>query len=455
MEVYGGHLVPVAEVLGIPEADIPEALGAAWKMLNIFIIEDFFSTRFDWDEEVNVIDDYLKRRGWREPVPGRRYLEGMRDATPSLYEVVELDPGRSMKLEDLVRGGTVVVREKAATEMLGLWDCLAARIVHVNGEHYLTGGNLTFNRMVSRQFLESLEQALKETTREIRRELRRRHGKSGKTPAVTREMALDRQPMAQMLSTSWTIGALVAAEAALPELRNTDDEPILFCEVRFPLRGEMAAVSAILDGIPVLERSYGPDAPDEPGNKAEWDWLAPGDPGYRTSQLRKGTRVPEETDADTENIGVTRLGHLVLGPDRLVLTTNSKGRGERGRELLVSRLGELVGRAMVSYGDPAKAMEGMGEGTLSGEEEIPIPPEEMERAIHAHLDRHYRRVLDEPVPMLEEMTPREAAKGRSRGDVIEWLKGLENLEYRRARAAGHAAYDTGWMWKELGIRKFG
>ena len=86
-----------------------------------------------------------------------------------------------------------------------------------------------------------------------------------------------------------------------------------------------------------------------------------------------------------------------------------------------------------------------------------MPPEEVQQAIHAQLDRHYHRVLDEPVPMLGGKTPREAAKGRgrSRGDVVEWLKGLENVEHRRSRSAGHAAYDTGWMWKELRIRKPG
>ncbi|MDE0095633.1 MAG: hypothetical protein OXS40_04525 [Gammaproteobacteria bacterium] len=94
---------------------------------------------------------------------------------------------------------------------------------------------------------------------------------------------------------------------------------------------------------------------------------------------------------------------------------------------------------------------------MGDKEEIPIPPEEMMQAIHDYLDRHYRRVLDEPLPKLGAKTPREAAKGRggSRRDVIEWLKGLENVEHWRARSAGRAAYDTDWMWRELGIRKPG
>ncbi|MCY4480359.1 MAG: hypothetical protein OXB97_10725 [Rhodospirillales bacterium] len=40
----------------------------------MFIVEDFFNGSFGGDGEVNVIDDYLKRRGWREPVPAGRHL---------------------------------------------------------------------------------------------------------------------------------------------------------------------------------------------------------------------------------------------------------------------------------------------------------------------------------------------------------------------------------------------
>ena len=34
-----------------------------------FVLEDFFTARFGEEGELNVVDDYLKRRGWREKVP--------------------------------------------------------------------------------------------------------------------------------------------------------------------------------------------------------------------------------------------------------------------------------------------------------------------------------------------------------------------------------------------------
>lgn len=464
--VYGNHLLPVVEALGIPEEEIPETLGPGWAMLHIFILEDFLASRFGEEGEVNVIHDYLKRRGWRESVPGRRYLEALRDSVPSLYEVVALDPGRSMKVKDLLGdGGTMVVKEKRATEILGAWDHLAARVVSVNGSNYLTGGVLPFPREMSREFLKSIERAIREARKEIRRDLREACGKSERVPALPRAMVLDALPRAEMLSSFWAMETVVAESSPPPELQNTDGEPMLFCEVRFPLRGDMGAVAGVLDEIPALEGSCEGDvgeaveaaeAAKKPESVMEWDWLAPGDPGYRSSQLRKGVALPDEITKNTEEeIGLTRLGHLVLDRKNLVLKVNSKGRAGRGQALLGPRLGDLVGRPMVSYSDPVKKMEDLDGASLSGGEGISIPDGDLERAVHAHLDRHYSRVLDEPLPVLGQKTPREAAKGGGKGrrEAVDWLKGVENTEHRRARLQGHGAYDTGWIWKELGIRK--
>ena len=87
-EFYAAHFEPVTEGFDLP-ADALEVLpdeGAG--MLRVFILEDFFAARFGEHGELNVVDDYLKRRGWRESVPARRYLEALRDSTLSLYEVL-------------------------------------------------------------------------------------------------------------------------------------------------------------------------------------------------------------------------------------------------------------------------------------------------------------------------------------------------------------------------------
>ena len=54
------------------------------------------------------------------------------------------------------------------------------------------------------------------------------------------------------------------------------------------------------------------------------------------------------------------------------------------------------------------------------------PPEVETRPVHDMLDRQYRTLLDEPVPMLGNTSPRAAAETKAgRVRVAEWLKYLE------------------------------
>lgn len=68
------------------------------------------------------------------------------------------------------------------------------------------------------------------------------------------------------------------------------------------------------------------------------------------------------------------------------------------------------------------------------------------------MDRHYMDLLDEPVPMLGNMTPRRAAKSAAgRAKLTAWLKLLENGAARQEAASPMAGCDLSWMWVELGV----
>ncbi len=81
-----------------------------------------------------------------------------------------------------------------------------------------------------------------------------------------------------------------------------------------------------------------------------------------------------------------------------------------------------------------------------------LSPEEERTVIQQQLQEHYRRVLDEPIPSLGNLSPRRAArtaKGRER--VAAWLKTLENHSAKRPAGDPIGDYDFGWMWQELGV----
>src|SRR5215213_9927959 len=79
--------------------------------------------------------------------------------------------------------------------------------------------------------------------------------------------------------------------------------------------------------------------------------------------------------------------------------------------------------------------------------EAEIPAEVQTQLVHAMLDKQYRALLDEPVGMLGDVSPRAAsrsAKGRER--IAAWLKHLENRSHHAGdRGDPMATYDFTWL----------
>ena len=129
-EFYATHFDPVADGVEISDHILTLLPGGSAGVVSVFILESFFTALFGEHGELNVVDDYLKRRGWRESVPGRSYLKALRNSTVSLYEVVDIVPGRYVTVQDLILGGDVAkVEEKPGSREAASGDRLAARVV--------------------------------------------------------------------------------------------------------------------------------------------------------------------------------------------------------------------------------------------------------------------------------------------------------------------------------------
>lgn len=444
MEVHMEHLEAVLDIFDLEGDELLETLGEAAATLTAFIAEDFFTARFGEHGELNIIDEYLRGHGSRASDPARKYLEALRDSTASLYEVVGVDSGQSITVRDLlVPREEVTLREYRVSQAASLWDRIGARVVPLDGESVFTGAVLLFRYDAAKQVLWAFDELLKKAIRARRKSSkhRRRRGRSAAT-LREREELIHHLPHARILTHFWVTDFLAQVMTPLPELRNTDDEVMLLCEVRFPIVGDEAKVSDLMDGIEGFER--------DSESAGHWRWCAPSSPTQRLSRARGRNAVKAPKGATS----TTALGQAEVEAGVLKLSANSMERAERGHKLLAERLGDLVGPALTSSQDPYQALQEYR--AEQRQEEVRIPTEEEVKAIHLHLDDHYRHTLDEPLPMLGGKTLRKAAATKNgRQEAIDWLKQLENMEHRRAATEGHSPYDTGWIWKELGIERPG
>lgn len=159
--VLDEHFGPALEEFDLDFEDLEEILGAQlpWVMWGC-AFEDFLSR--DWDPDGNVVDLFLKRRGWREPALGKAYMQGLRHAHASLHAVVSTAPGDSMVLRDLLTGAaSVTVREQSASRTLKPGDRIAVRVVPVRDRHVISGGLLPCTPAVVDLSMDGLRTVLK------------------------------------------------------------------------------------------------------------------------------------------------------------------------------------------------------------------------------------------------------------------------------------------------------
>jgi len=428
--------------LELPDDELFDRLGPLTPVVLSAVMEDFLASRFGEDGERSVVDEYLARRAWLEKKQAATYLRAVRDSTPSLYEVVAVDPGRAVTVRDLVRETDPQrVPDGHVAENMTVWDCFVGRLVGSGRTRRFTTGLLPCPRPLARTCMEDLTALTKDLPRRLREAARKEGRKVEISQLEAREFLLESPTGPVFFTHQFVTWYVHQAETGLPELRNTDDEPLILSTVRFPIAGSELDVAAALDGVAEFDR--------EDGDGFRWSWLGRGLTGGEGSKALAG---------DDAEAG---MGHLTLGQAEIVdgallLQVNSVERADRGRELLASRLGALLGTPLTSHEDPAARL-GSGAGEPDPGQEAPeIPPEDVEDVLVPLIEGHYRQVLDEPVPMLGNRSPREAARTKKgRAEVVEWLKFIENGESQAALQQGRRPLDLSWLWAELKIPRPG
>ena len=285
-----------------------------------------------------MVDGYLARRGWLEKGPARNYLLALRDSRPSLYEVVDFKRGRELTVRDLIRESEPVrVDEQAGSETLGLWDCVFARVVRVGRTTCFTGAVLHFPRELAQHCIGRLGGVAKGLQKEIQKAAKKLGEDPEASEAEARDFLLQSPKACVYFTTSYAEWTLERLEAPLPQMRNTDDEPFVLSTVRFPIKGSETEVAAALNEVPEFDRAE--------GNELRWSWQ-----GRALSPLP----LPKELLQDDPEAGVAYLdlGSAEIVDGALLLHVNSVERAERGRELLSSRLGPLLGNPLTSHEDP-------------------------------------------------------------------------------------------------------
>ncbi len=351
-----------------------------------------------------IVEDVLESVAL-EPAE-RTFLTSMRTTVMRIYEVKELVPGSSITLLDLVEGGVVTVAERTASRSLNRHDCVATRVIErgCSGKPEMEMGVLRLPPATRERVLSTIEEELEGLPPELR---------SGGlanmktlTPIIAHEHWIE-----------------LSFQPAIPQLQNTDGEELLITRTSYhadrPDEVERALDGAEEEGI-------------ERGEGDVWLWSGPS---------RDGSDVV--------------LGSFTLKDDRLFVETNSLSRGERARALVERLAGDAIRHRHTEHSDMQRMMEEQlkqKRGEPSKAKPMVNAPEDAV-AIAELFQQHYQKWVDQPVPALDDRSPREAAKIPALRRRLERILGDMEGQYERATERGEPAFDPSWLWETLGLRE--
>jgi hypothetical protein len=443
-EIYDHHLLPACQQTGLDAEEVVAILGENWFMTTVWgcAFEDFL-TREGADGR-NIVDDYLKRRGWKEGASARAYMSALRTSVMSIYEVSDIVRDTSFRARDLVRrGDPILISERSATHSLKQWDRIATRVVQIGPQMHISGAVLPYDRDASERVLKLLRNIAKRIDKE-RQKLADLVPRDVNDPAIVNGFSPTAllRAAAPTITTVWLIDIIDRATVPqIPEVRNAEGDELLFCTLHYPFAEGAAAddLRLALSRCPELRQA----------SATFWNWTGP----QRSAKTLGAQKQPLKSQTFTTTLDDgSVLGNVELKDNALILSVNSQARAERGRVLLSEVLDGLLAQPLVEIQTLEQCM-----ATRD-----PAPPprlnlseQERRTIIHDGLDRHYRDLLDQPIPALGNKSPRAAARtANGRAKVVDWLKTLEN---HTAKFAGSneemATYDFSWLWTELGVNE--
>jgi hypothetical protein len=419
-QFFSEMLMDAANRVDVPIDEFGQVLEDSGYMGMVFgyLFELFASSYWD-NDEFCMIDDYIKRRGWREAARGKRYLQALAKSEAKLWEIIAVNPGHWVEIRPVGSASKAIrVYECSGSQSLKRWDCIAARVISLDGKYGFGGGILPFSPDQAQKvpaLLECACQSVIDTLKEVRAEDAQYQWSDEDIEEMATAEANEHLP--NLLFLFWACQTYLVITKPMPTLLNRDGHRLRWIKIKFPLNTN--------DIEEIEKRLHATSQLDFNNDSKEWIWL--------------------NCDKNNiENAHATVLAHLSITGQHLVATVNSIERSEEIKDKLSALLSGLIGTPLSVHENVESMMKKYSTQGLPPAETIDAP-----ELIAASLDQHYRKILDEPIPVLNNRTPRECSQEKGQHAIlIQWLKGLEN----NTTAVPHMLhYDFKWMWDELGL----
>jgi hypothetical protein len=301
------------------------------------------------------------------PAAEARLLEANSQAHPSILRIASVEVGISLTVEDILLGGEKLVHDKMLSDCVRVGQHLTGRVFSVGKFYFFSpiGPPLpNLLAMEAAEYLESLGVKL------------------------TREGLLCE---ADKFGWLWNWYDNRSAQGYMPQIRNTDGESLVWQTASFSVADEEAVRN-------ILSERDDIDYDDE---NDEYHW-------YR--QQGKEIMIPGET---------LHLGRMRFILDELILDVNSAERLEAARRWL-EEISGVKYQGVETRDMSEQPAEIPMDDRMGPRETIEMTPE-LASGLQEMFRQHYMKWLDEPLPILDGKTPRQACKTKAGKQKVAML----------------------------------
>ena len=350
-------------------------------------VETFFEMTFDAPQD-NIVTAYLKRFKFRMPKDEITILEQMRDNVFSIYEITDLKKGEYLIVEDIFsKGKEHKVFEEAGSLHAKPLTYRISKMIEVRGEKYFTGVAfplaIDYVQYVSKMLVK-LAKKEKISIEEILRES---------------SIHLFEEAFDELLTP--------------PTVLNANNDKMVFNDIYFEIKNKKQVIK-ILDSLS-----------DFGIVRYEHEELF-----WQLTEKRK----KKKTASYVDNI---LLADIKIRDNKLICRAITEKAPKKLLKILQENLKNNIGLARIEEAN-VKNME--------PPEELELSEEKLSGVLRQYFDEHLRTCLNDKIPILNNMTPKECAQ-KDPKRLKTWLKMMEE----NIKEQTQGTYDMGWVYEELGL----
>jgi hypothetical protein len=390
-----------------------------WCIFNWIPLSDFGLKNFN--AKITLAQNYMQHHASALNNKEKRFIIAMQPTFYSFYSILRVEENKALHVKDMLLGTTHMLKERLGTQMLKRGDIIFGRILTLDKQSIFVGmAPFTLPTDYHHDLIDFRKWLIEEND-----------GKALTPDALRNELDCD------LLDYFFSV-LDDAYNRPLPTLVNTDDELIQLSKTYFKINLPPKDTLMMILSMTLSKDSekFLSDAQRTASGKIKQiacPWLQQGNKRHKS----------------WEN---TVLGHLIIEETQLTLETNSQERAERGKTLLAELLGTAIMFQQTILEPPEQTMKPLPRTTskhgLPEQDLMQLP--EVRAQLKTMAKAHWKTWFDEPIPLLDDKTPREAAKTEDGKERLEALL----LQYERndlAKGDHPFAADISYLREELGL----